>query len=206
LVDPPLKLRASTAGFAPPRDIFSNDEQARLPPRTTRRWSRHPFRHVRDYLAQRCPHACRRGETSLAAASPLDGCWRECSSHRDRRPRCPNHARREHCGGVAYLLNVAKIRWADSADDKTSRRPGRKHARTGKAPQPERQFDKNFGIETELYSGTPRFTLQVAVPRRTSSGAREIKIGARYQVCSETLCLPARTDTVSATLRIATRT
>jgi DsbC/DsbD-like thiol-disulfide interchange protein len=74
-----------------------------------------------------------------------------------------------------------------------------------KAPQPERQFDKNFGIETELYSGTPRFTIQVAVPSRARSGARKIQVGARYQVCSETLCLPPRTDTVSAVLRVGNR-
>jgi DsbC/DsbD-like thiol-disulfide interchange protein len=74
-----------------------------------------------------------------------------------------------------------------------------------KAPQPERQFDKNFGIETELYSGTPRFTIQVAVPSRARSGVRKIQVGARYQVCSETLCLPPRTDTVRAVLRVGTR-
>jgi DsbC/DsbD-like thiol-disulfide interchange protein len=75
-----------------------------------------------------------------------------------------------------------------------------------KAPQPEREFDKNFGIETELYSGTPRFTIEVAVPSRSSTGSREVKIGARYQVCSETLCLPPRTDTLHTTLRVTGRT
>jgi DsbC/DsbD-like thiol-disulfide interchange protein len=74
-----------------------------------------------------------------------------------------------------------------------------------KAPQPERQFDKNFGIETELYSGSRRFTVEVAVPSRSSAGRREILIGARYQVCSETLCLPPRTDTLRTTLRIGGR-
>src|SRR3954467_12879790 len=68
-----------------------------------------------------------------------------------------------------------------------------------KAPQPEREFDKNFGIETELYSGNPRFTVEVAVPSRSSAGLRSVQLGARYQVCSETLCLPPRTDTLRAT-------
>jgi Disulphide bond corrector protein DsbC len=71
-----------------------------------------------------------------------------------------------------------------------------------KAPQPERAFDKNFGIETELYSGNPRFTVEVAVPSRSSAGVRSVQLGARYQVCSETLCLPPRTDTLRATLRV----
>ena len=74
-----------------------------------------------------------------------------------------------------------------------------------KAPQPERQFDQNFGIETELYSGTPRFTIQVAVPSRSRAGARKVQVGARYQVCSETLCLPPRTDTLRAILKIGKR-
>jgi DsbC/DsbD-like thiol-disulfide interchange protein len=72
-----------------------------------------------------------------------------------------------------------------------------------KAPKPERQFDKNFGIETELYSGNPRFTVQVAVPSHTSPGVRKIQFGARYQVCSETLCLPARTDKLEVILRVS---
>jgi DsbC/DsbD-like thiol-disulfide interchange protein len=73
-----------------------------------------------------------------------------------------------------------------------------------KAPKPERRFDNNFGIETELYSGSPRFTVQVAVPSHTSPGVRKVQLGARYQVCSETLCLPPRTDKLDVKLRVAT--
>ena len=72
------------------------------------------------------------------------------------------------------------------------------------APKPERVFDKNFGLETELYSGSPRFTVPVGVPGRTS-GVRRFQIGARYQVCSDKLCLPPRTDKVDVSLRIAER-
>jgi DsbC/DsbD-like thiol-disulfide interchange protein len=74
-----------------------------------------------------------------------------------------------------------------------------------KAPQPERRFDKNFGIETELYSGSPRFTIPVGVPGRSLTGLRKFQVAARYQVCSETLCLPARTDKLDVALRIAGR-
>lgn len=72
------------------------------------------------------------------------------------------------------------------------------------APRPERQFDKNFGIETELYSGTPQFTLQLGV-RRPMRGIQDVHLGARYQVCSETLCLPPRTDKLDVRLRIVSR-
>jgi DsbC/DsbD-like thiol-disulfide interchange protein len=74
-----------------------------------------------------------------------------------------------------------------------------------RAPQPQRAFDKNFGIETELYSGNPRFTIPVGVPGRSLTGLRKFQVAARYQVCSETLCLPPRTDKLDAALRIAGR-
>jgi thiol:disulfide interchange protein DsbD len=74
-----------------------------------------------------------------------------------------------------------------------------------KAPKPERQFDKNFGIETELYSGSPRFTIPIGVPGRSLSGIRKFQIGARYQVCSDKVCLPPRTDSLNVAIRIVGR-
>lgn len=73
------------------------------------------------------------------------------------------------------------------------------------APKPERTFDKNFGIETELYSGTPRFTVPIGVPGKSAAGIRRFQIGARYQVCSDKVCLPPRTDKVDVAIRIAGR-
>ena len=73
------------------------------------------------------------------------------------------------------------------------------------APKPEKYFDKNFGMTTELYSGSPRFTIPLAVPGRTTRGVRQVQVTARYQVCSDKLCLPPRTDTVRVSLRIAAR-
>jgi DsbC/DsbD-like thiol-disulfide interchange protein len=76
---------------------------------------------------------------------------------------------------------------------------------TVRAPKPERLFDKNFGIETELYSGSPRFTIPVGVPSHSLTGIRKVQIEARYQVCSETLCLPPRTDKLDVKLQIRVR-
>jgi hypothetical protein len=73
------------------------------------------------------------------------------------------------------------------------------------APKPDRTFDKNFGIETELYSGSPRFTIPVGVAARSLSGVRKFQVAARYQVCSDKLCLPPRTDKLDVALRIASR-
>ena len=74
-----------------------------------------------------------------------------------------------------------------------------------RAPKPERAFDKNFGIETELYSGNPLFTIPVGVAGRSLTGLRKFQVAARYQVCSETLCLPPRTDKLDVALRITGR-
>ncbi len=71
-----------------------------------------------------------------------------------------------------------------------------------KAPKPVTKFDPNFGIETELYRGKPRFVVSLGVPRGSITGKRELELGARYQACSETLCLPPRTDKVAVSLRI----
>jgi hypothetical protein len=73
------------------------------------------------------------------------------------------------------------------------------------APKPDRTFDKNFGIETELYSGSPRFTIPVGVAGRSLTGIRRFQIGARYQVCSDKVCLPPRTDKLDVVLRITRR-
>lgn len=73
------------------------------------------------------------------------------------------------------------------------------------APKPQRAFDKNFGIETELYSGSPRFTIPVGVSGSSATGTRKVQVAARYQVCSDKLCLPPRTDSVGVTLRVTAR-
>lgn len=73
------------------------------------------------------------------------------------------------------------------------------------APKPERTFDKNFGIETEVYSGSPRFTIPIGVTGRSLTGIRRFQVAAHFQVCSATLCLPARTDRLDVALRIRER-
>jgi len=71
-----------------------------------------------------------------------------------------------------------------------------------KAPKPVTKFDPNFGIETELHRGKAKFTLPVGVPAGAQTGKRDVQVAARYQACSETLCLPPRTEKLGLTLRI----
>ncbi|HKR07778.1 MAG TPA: protein-disulfide reductase DsbD N-terminal domain-containing protein [Gemmatimonadaceae bacterium] len=74
-----------------------------------------------------------------------------------------------------------------------------------KAPKPDKYFDKNFGMTTELYSGKPRFIIPVGITGRAGKGVRRVEVTARYQVCSDKLCLPPRTDTVRVALSVAVR-
>lgn len=71
-----------------------------------------------------------------------------------------------------------------------------------RAPKPVTKFDPNFGIETQLHRGKPKFTLAVGVPAGSPTGKRQVQVAARYQACSETLCLPPRTEKLGLTLRI----
>ena len=69
-------------------------------------------------------------------------------------------------------------------------------------PPPIVIFDKEFGIDTERYTGAPAFKAAVAVaPGKAPSQALDLKV--RYQACNATLCLPARTATLTTPVRIA---
>lgn len=71
-----------------------------------------------------------------------------------------------------------------------------------RAPKPTTKFDPDFGIETELHRGKARFTVPVGVSAGSLTGKRQLSVAARYQACSDTLCLPPRTEKVALTLRI----
>jgi cytochrome c biogenesis DsbD-like protein len=69
-------------------------------------------------------------------------------------------------------------------------------------PQPVVIFDKEFGIDTERYTGAPAFAAAVSVASgKTRSSSVDVKV--RYQACNATLCLPARTTTLTTPVRIA---
>lgn len=60
-----------------------------------------------------------------------------------------------------------------------------------KGPAPERQPTSPFGIPVEWYSGAPQFSVPVvATPGKGANTTAVVRV--RYQVCSDTLCLPPR--------------
>jgi hypothetical protein len=71
-------------------------------------------------------------------------------------------------------------------------------------PQPVVIFDKEFGINTERYSGTPAFAAPVAIAPGGQPRSPSLDLKVRYQTCNATFCLPARTVTLTTPVRIAT--
>jgi hypothetical protein len=70
-------------------------------------------------------------------------------------------------------------------------------------PEPVVIFDKEFGIDTERYWGSPAFAAPIAIAAGGQSRS-SLDLKVRYQACNATLCLPARTATLTTPVRIAT--
>lgn len=67
-------------------------------------------------------------------------------------------------------------------------------------PVPEKSIDPNFGIETETYSGQPVLTVPIRVSAEALKSGKPIDVKVRSQACSDKLCLPAKTTTLSVTI------
>jgi thiol:disulfide interchange protein DsbD len=66
-------------------------------------------------------------------------------------------------------------------------------------PQPVRKLDPNFQIDTETYTGAANFLLELATSK-SASGSANVVATVRYQVCSDTQCLPPVKKSESAAL------
>ena len=67
-------------------------------------------------------------------------------------------------------------------------------------PAPEKALDPNFGIETETYSGQPVLTVPIRVSAEAMKSGKPIDVKVKSQACSDKLCLPAKTTTLSVTI------
>jgi DsbC/DsbD-like thiol-disulfide interchange protein len=73
-------------------------------------------------------------------------------------------------------------------------------ASTINGPVPDKSLDPNFGIETQTYSGQPIITVPVKVSAEALKSGKSIDVKIRSQACSDKLCLPAKTTTLSVTI------
>ncbi len=71
-----------------------------------------------------------------------------------------------------------------------------------KSPFPTVTLDPNFGVETEYYEGTATFVISVAIAPSAPPGKQKLQVSAFYQTCTESTCLPPRTDKVELTIEI----
>jgi hypothetical protein len=62
--------------------------------------------------------------------------------------------------------------------------------------------DPNFGIETETYSGEQIFRIPLKLAASSTLAPPPIEVKIRSQACSDNLCLPARTTTLTVTPEI----
>lgn len=67
-------------------------------------------------------------------------------------------------------------------------------------PVPEKALDPNFGIETETYSGQPELKVPVKVSAEALKSGKPIDLNVRSQACSDKLCLPPKTTTLSVSI------
>jgi thiol:disulfide interchange protein DsbD len=70
-------------------------------------------------------------------------------------------------------------------------------------PKPIVIFDKEFGINSERYTGNPSFTALISIPPGARSRPPSLDLKVRYQACNATLCLPAHTTTLTTPVRVA---
>jgi len=81
---------------------------------------------------------------------------------------------------------------------------GAPFARAGaiRGPDPTSAYDPNFELRTETYDGT--ITLIVPVRAPQAARAPTLHAGVTYQACTERLCLPPRTVTLSVRVSVET--
>ena len=70
------------------------------------------------------------------------------------------------------------------------------------SPEPIPMDDPNFGMTVEFYLGKAQFVLPVRVAAETPAGQQTLKVTARYQTCSEKICLAPKSVTVEVPVTV----
>ncbi len=75
-----------------------------------------------------------------------------------------------------------------------------------KGTTPTVKFDQNFSMEVEMHEGSVAYVLPVQVAADAGSDVKEIQVRARYQACTNRVCLPAQTERLSVPVTITPST
>jgi thiol:disulfide interchange protein len=68
-------------------------------------------------------------------------------------------------------------------------------------PKPERKFDQVFNVDTENFTGDTTFLIAAPLKKDASAPAATITAQVKYQVCSDTTCVPGK-NSVNVTVNI----
>lgn len=68
--------------------------------------------------------------------------------------------------------------------------------------QPEKIFDPNFSMETEVHSDRVVYTLPIAADTNIKSGNHDLEVAVRFQACNDRLCLPPATSQVKTSVKV----
>ena len=69
-------------------------------------------------------------------------------------------------------------------------------------PKPIRKHDPNFDADTETFEGEPVFYLKLKVKKQAPLGPATVTVKVRYQVCSDTSCIPPKSFAIPGVLNI----
>ena len=69
-------------------------------------------------------------------------------------------------------------------------------------PKPERKLDPSFGIDTETFSGQYALLVDIELKKDAAAGPADITANVRYQSCNDTICLPPKRKSATASLTL----
>jgi len=69
-------------------------------------------------------------------------------------------------------------------------------------PKPERKFDPNFQLDTETYESEVIVLIDVELNKDAPAGPLELTAQARYQCCTDKICLPPKRKSSTATINV----
>jgi thiol:disulfide interchange protein len=69
-------------------------------------------------------------------------------------------------------------------------------------PKPERKFDPNFQLDTETYENELAVLIDIELKKDAPAGPLEVTAQARYQCCTDKICLPPKRKSSTATINV----
>jgi len=68
--------------------------------------------------------------------------------------------------------------------------------------KPERKLDPSFGIDTETFAGQYDLWFDIELRKDAAAGQADITANVRYQSCNDTICLPPKKKSATASIAI----